>query len=218
VGRGRRSSCHSAAKKNGGGVVAARPPHPLLMSFAAHARKRARWVRAGGLKSAEDVSQVHPASYEPLARMNELGLVTIDSQDACTPEGRPEPTERAYVAGFMRRARAERFVEAFNTRTDKVAVLLLPAKVLLSSVGMRPIRSAIPVTVGASSGRAVTRSPLYLDAREYAFLKTRPDVGGLGASEDAVLVECIDPAWGRPANRKRGGLFREVVAVLEEAP
>jgi len=128
-------------------------------------------------------------SFEPLAQINDLGLLTIDSQDG-------QKNERSYVSGFME------FTEALNCSTDKMAFVLQPCP--------KRLRSRIAVT--RHNGKGVTNAPLYIQTKEYTFLKT--DYAGLAANADVLLVECIDMRWEREAYSKRGGLFGDIITAL----
>jgi hypothetical protein len=118
-----------------------------------------------------------------LAAINDLGCVTIDSQ-----EGKSK-TERAYVDGFMSRPHAIAFVDSFNMRTNMVALALLPSGAAAGAMARpRHFRSAVVVTRdtgsrGGAAAAAVTRLPLYPDPEEYMFLKTRKSYA------------LVNPAW-----------------------
>ena len=155
----------------------------------------AKDIRSGGLYSDENVSQVKKKSFEPLAQINDLGYLTIDSQDG-------QKDERAYVAGFMEASQAHAFAEALNCGSDKLAVVLQPCP--------KEIRSKIAVT--RHLGKGVTNAPLYIDNKEYNFLKT--DYAGLRKDADVLLLECIDTQWERKAYSKQGGLFDDMLHAL----
>ena len=96
-------------------------------------------------------------------------------------------------------------MERVNCSSDFVAVALLPCDVRTKNA----FRSAIALT-RSRDGRSVTRCPLYMDVGEHAFL--RKQEGSVPSS--AVLVECIDPQWGRNAT-SRDGLFVAVADALQ---
>eukprot|EP00741_Cyanophora_paradoxa_P001543 tig00000492_g1494.t1 len=184
------------------------PPHDgawrgagrRTLVFADVAREAAALIRAGGLRIEDDeYSQVEPASYEPLARINELGLVTFDSQDARPSAG---DTERPYVEGFMLPGAAEAFVDAFNASTDKVALLLHPSS-------DHAWASRVIVT-RRGDGHPESWQQLRIDPESYAWQQRRMGLRPGGS----LLVACIDPKWGRRATGP-GGLFGDVVRVLE---
>lgn len=165
-------------------------------SFRRRCADMASHIRRGGLREQDDVSQVLPRSYEPLACINELGMLTIDSQDGQTDE-------RAYVMGLMPAARAHAFAEALNCASDKVAVVLQPCS--------REMRSRVALT--RFNGSGITNLPLYLQTREYNFLVTSDGYGGLPRGADVLVLECFDPVWARRAYARRG-LFADIIAAL----
>lgn len=152
-------------------------------------------IRAGSLRQPPDVSQVSARSYEPLARMNELGFLTIDSQEGQTDE-------RAYVSGFLPAARAHALAEALNCGGDKVGIVLQPCA--------KEARSRVALTRDRH-GRASTNMPLYMRTSLYEQLRAQALPRG---GPDVLLVECFDPRWGRRAFAKRG-LFADVLAALD---
>ena len=160
-------------------------------------------IRSGGLDAGPGNSQMPPDTWRSLARLNDLGMVTIDSQPG------EDSSERAYVDGFMLEEHALRFVEAMNCDGDKVAVLVRPSPEWQ--------RSNIVLT-RLNKRHSVTRLPLYVDGPTYTELKTQFDGQGSGAGIDAdvnaVLVCVFDPTWGRHCNAKPDGLFPCILRVL----
>lgn len=165
------------------------------MAFARRCTEMATDIRNGSLYSDDNVSQVTKKSFEPLAQINDLGFLTIDSQDG-------QKNERAYVSGFMEPPMAHAFTEALNCSTDKLAIVLQPCP--------KELRSRIAVT--RHNGKGVTNTPLYIQNKEYTFLKT--DYAGLPKDADVLLVNCIDTHWERKAYSKRGGLYGDIITTL----
>ena len=190
----------------------------MMAKFEARCKDAAAWIRNGGLKDDDPtVSQVDADVHALLADINELGMVTMDSQSGA------DETERAYVGGFMRPDVADRFVERFNCATDAMCFKLLPTNLTrralhdLSNQKADPImRSYVPVTRSSKKQpRSATRVPLYMPAREHAFLQTASGYAGIAAGENVVLVYCVDPVWGRKATPRRG-LIQQVRLVLRQ--
>lgn len=158
-------------------------------------KKNAKEIRNGSLLLEDDFSQVSPKSWENLAKMNELGFVTIDSQDATGPN------ERAYVSGFMSTKKALKFIHTFNSNTNFLAIATTPGKYH----GM----TRIPVTTD-DKGDPITNNPYILEKSGITHLKKE---AGLNMNEDITLINCIDTQWLRRANTKNG-LFTIVVQQL----
>lgn len=158
--------------------------------FAQRCAKAARDIRGGSLKGAPDASQVGERSWEDLARINDAGLLTFDSQAGASD------TERAYVDGVMPMPAAARFVDALNRAGRFVGIVLEPSG---DTFGGR-----IPLTRTRDGAKTATAVPVYMEDHQYRFLfpfKT--------ASDRFKIVVCFDPCWGAPGYSPRG-LFREV--------
>lgn len=163
-------------------------------------------ISSGGLRAPDDSSQSPKSMWKSMAALNQMGMITIDSQPG---DGL---TERAYIDGFMMEEHALRYVEALNCGGGMVAVLLRPAA--------RWMQSSIAVTRVLRSGDSETRIPLYMDPSQYKHLKTGFSGGqgaaGLDASTKAVLVCSFDPKWGRHAT-SRTGLIQQMNRAMEKS-
>lgn len=168
-------------------------------AFVCQCTAAAQNIRGGGLIGERDVSQVKPQSFMPLARINEAGFLTVDSQDG-------QVGERSYVAGFMPTSRAHVFVDTFNTSTNMIAVLLPVCK--------QHVRARIALT-RSRDGSVETALPLHVDAGDQRVLRR---AAGLSQSERVSLVECIDPVWERKAYNPTHGLFSAILNTLQTVP
>lgn len=170
-------------------------------------------IRTGGLILDEQYSQTHSSVHEWLAKMNDAGLLTFDSQSG------DYTTERAYVSGIMPVDAARAFSERVNVTTDYISMVI-------HGVDPRTPWETVAVTrkEGKRSGDWVsfTRFPLYMDRDSYAFEvrnALRLNKRSATCIDRYAIVECIDPKWGRFATTgKRGttGLYPSVVRALTE--
>lgn len=166
------------------------------MKFPEAQRQMADMIREGGLRQPKGASQSPETMWNSLVEVNELGIITIDSQPGS------DRTERAYIHGFMMEAHALRYIQALNSGSDMVALLI------------RPVKEWMPSTVVVTRTKTHeggTRIPLYMGPETYDHLKTEFGGQGTGAGLDksvkAVLVCTFDPRWGRLA-MKKGGLIQ----------
>ena len=171
-----------------------------MMSLKQVGKKNATEIRNGSLLEDDDASQVNLKSWENLAKMNALGFITIDSQDAINTGNSPE---RSYVSGFMETSKVMNFIHLFNMNTNFLALAIIPGKYN----GM----FRIPVTVDV--GEPITNTPLVLERSDINHLKKEAKVNTL--NEDTHLVTCIDMQWKRNANSVNG-LFGAVVKQLKK--
>ena len=164
------------------------------MSFEERCKDAGDKIMKGSLREPPDVSQVSTKSYNILSKINKLGLLTFDSQEGCK-------NERSYVAGYMLRDNALKFVDILNCRTDKIAIVLHPSGTWE--------RSRIALTKTSDN---VVESSLHVFMNRKGHLGLRQSLGLL-MSWDVVLLECIDPKWGRKAYGLNG-LFTQVAEHL----
>lgn len=186
------------------------------VEFDHQAARMAEFIRKGGLNAGPGWSQVKPMSYEPLAKINDQGMITVNSQDGIAEHFDGRTFEmRPYVYGFMKRDHASEFVSRFNMYTDMVAMLLGPVRSM-----DRWIRdnSYIIMTRVKDSEYYGAPIPVYWRPSGYEEDKTHRRIGaGLSASNDAVMVMCFDPKWNRRATNSKGtGLFDLVAKHLKD--
>lgn len=176
-------------------------------------KKRSKWILDGGLKEPKDVSQIDPKAFPLLAKMNERGYITFDSQSGETKVYKDKSNktekevERAYVAGFMEKEFAKEFEQQFNLKTDFYCIAIIPTKDIFP-YGYTPVTK---VERGAQT-KHVTRSPTYIDVKTIEVLVKQTKLPKQ-LTKNMVLVECIDMKWGRKAYQKNG-LFTSIVEVL----
>jgi hypothetical protein len=146
-------------------------------------------------------SRVDAKAHAVLADINELGFITVDSQ-----EGDAKKSERAYVNGYVRTSIVEKLLETINRAEGVVAWGYTP----VPSHAFRAV-SAIPVTYSERDGRPATRLPTVATRSELHSMK-RADLPA-ALADDATMVQVMDAVWGRLAFRK-GGLFPIVKQAL----
>lgn len=165
----------------------------------------AQTIRDGGLHSEQRdaIAEVHRSSYEPLAQINERGLITVVSQDALdSRDGSTKNFERSFVRGFMLPEEAEVFVRRVNMNSDKVAYRLALGhypQVHDIVVSKRLDKFGLPYP---SFRLSTADSPLWIN-------KWKQDVSDIAPTLPAVF----DPKWGRSATSKKG-LFKNILDNL----
>lgn len=135
-------------------------------------------------------------AWPALQKINAAGYVTFDCQDAATRG------ERSYLDGFMHKAVAVKFSDAFNTTGDLVAVVT-------PECGVWHACSRVPM----KQERAIVENqiPLHFDQAIFTHFALQ-----VGADEECmksmVMVRCFDPVWGRGAE----GLFAHVIHTVSD--
>jgi len=152
--------------------------------------------------------------------MNDAGMLTFDSQSG------DHDGERAYVAAVMPHKRAKALALAIDLSSDAIALVL------------QPVPDKTPwetITVSRSVGptrESETRAPLYQSSADYKNLvrdamygarkndknknKSDTDTDTDTDIEGLVIVDCIDPKWGRFATKVKAGLYNVVLRCLRQ--
>jgi hypothetical protein len=138
--------------------------------------------------------QVSTPSHEWLAKINERGLLTVNSQDGQTHE-------RAYVWGYMPLNHAHLFIDMLNCFCDKMCLLIRPCD--------NGSPSWIPMT--RWDGKGVANTWLYDDKLT---LDSEKEVHNIPLNINLGFVVVIDPTWERKAYNK-GGLWPDIIAGLD---
>ena len=133
-----------------------------------------------------------------LQRVNRAGLLTTRSAHG---ERTDDRDERAVVEGFMDSSQAPLFVDAFNTSTDKVAVVLHPTS-------DTDLAARVPVAFE----HGLTHATIDMSRRKSQIEAMRKGVG-LSAEASVVYVVSFDPLWGRPS-ALQDGLLSDMSTVL----
>lgn len=188
-----------------------------MEKFMVAAHDAAKSIREGSLlvEPIEKWAQVHRSSWEPLAKINDLGLITFSSQDAITAEtGRINPYERPFIEGIIPTERAEEFVQKLNIFTDKVAYRHASRLEPGMKLSEQLIQPSIVVTRWPGEDRSYFQRgmALHLDNKKRALDKFKEQFH-VPDEIDVTVVSMIDPKWGRPARSKRG-LFADVMKAL----
>jgi hypothetical protein len=168
------------------------------------------------------------ASISILEKIIKGGFLTDGSQEGMCKSGYNTETnkyyrieERAYVSGFMKKENARKFVERFNTETEKIAFIIQidSTNDFDTLFYTKPSAvSSIPVTV---SNSATTRSgikSLYPDSS----IKLVWPINTLNAIKQNVYlnkgeaveyVVCIDPVYCRKGTNVKG-LYKDIIKIL----
>lgn len=126
-------------------------------------------------------------AWPDLEKINAMGYVTFDCQDAATRG------ERSYVDGFMDKRVAVAFSDAFNTSTDMVAVVT-------PDCGMWHSCSRVPMT--REHAVIENQIPMLIDGAIVAHFALQ--VGMDMPTDSVVVVRCFDPVWGRGGTGPHG--------------
>jgi hypothetical protein len=130
--------------------------------------------------------------------------------------------ERAFLTGFMKRAKARKFVERINTETNKIAFIVQidPSEAFdkLFYEGDPNAVSSIPVTVENSASIKSKIKSLYphsqiklvLPKSTFNCMKKSANLKKICAIE---YIACIDPVYCRRANSVNG-LYKDVLKTL----
>lgn len=173
--------------------------------FLEAAREMAKNIREGSLHSdaRDPLTEVHKSSYEPLARINDLGLITVVSQDALdSRNGEVKRGERSFVSGFMLPREAGQLVDKINLLTDMVGF-----RAQISEGGNQEHIIVSRTSNYRSSFRiSLTYSPDFID-------QWKRNVGGFSGDIPAVLVTIFDAKWGRSATSRKG-LFNSILLLM----
>lgn len=196
------------------------------MRFRERCKSTASRIRGGALRLPDEYMQVPSAAWETLAKINEAGLLTTNSQAASEPNQKYMKTysQRAYIEGLMRRCEARRFVERFNLETNMMAFVVPLCGALTDPLGKWLKQNAVMhVTKHRARGQPATMLTAVTDRKTFRDVKTRGEGdlnsmgSGLDKEEDVVLIVCIDPVWDRIAFDKQGtGLFDVVLRTLQK--
>ena len=176
-------------------------------------KKQAAFIRNGGLVLSDDYSQIDKQAFEQLAKMNELGFITNDSQsgecERWNYEGKSGMNkERAYVAGFMEKSKAQKFANELNHISDFLGIVLSPTRDIISN-------GNIPLTQSIVDGKYTheTNAFMYMPKIIIEGEKKNSKIPKKLRSE-VMIVYCIDMKWCRKAYSKKG-LFASVINALQ---
>lgn len=179
-----------------------------MTTFRRAAKKMAMFLSSDDMKTRED-NGANVGAIPLLVEVNSLGLITIDSQMGDHEKtAKSDYFERAYLDGFMTKARAKEFLLRINMVTDKIAMAAV--------VGPNePLRSVTVTKTLWPNGRWEHHTrwcPVYPRSN---FLQ-QMDKAGLSRKlvDKVVLVTLLDAQWGR-ATTAKDGLLRQTRDVLK---
>lgn len=187
-------------------------------SFLRAGQTQAKAIREGllgvDILTSHPIAKVHRSSWEPLALMNEQGLITISSQDSLDDiTGRAKDYERSYVIGYMLTDEAEAFVERFNLWTDGMAAFTCLKVPDSQSRKLRGARITVTVTFDEERGGWTGGMPLTTFVSDLWEKWARSELG-IPKRLPITLVKIFDAKWGRPA-RSKSGLFPAIFRALD---
>lgn len=181
----------------------------------------AKEIREGSLYGGDeypDAQQVDQSSWEHLAQINELGMLTWVSQDAINwKTHEPNFTERSFVSGIMPAVFARSFVEDFSLRNnDKFASLCLnvPKSCFKEKSDGKFIRGTTNFDEVRGTHIIEMRGPIIgtIPNETMSLLK---HIHKLPDKLDLIGVDVIDLHWGRMATSKNG-LWKSVTRSLAQ--
>lgn len=188
------------------------------------ARKMKTTARVGAAEEDASMTKARPA----LAKINALGLVTVDSQMGKKSEYISVVDEgfvgvmwqRAYVYGFMSRERAADFA----MRLDLVGgIAIQVCEHAKKEPSDKVFSSAYKIPVTRFSTRdgdfaAITRMPMLPGTLEYQWSNLLPETGLASdlramklVAPNVVQISIVDMQWGRPM-----WLYDTIVAALSD--
>ena len=200
------------------------------MRFSTKQKQVIEYLKSDSFKQRED-AQSSQGSVPLFIEMIQEGLITTGSQEGIILKGQNPTTktfylikERAFVDGFMRKKKAQAFVQKFNEQTDKIAFIVYrnPTPDFLKIWESDDLYKDIPkivVTITGSSKKSLadieddkmhdaTRIPLVVpDTWDYEGLQ---DI-----SDDVEVVVIIDPKYGRHAAGNHG-LHHDIIKILKK--
>ncbi len=153
-----------------------------------------------------------------LKEINKCGYLTFDSQAGRCHKGKKsffdgkpyETKERAYIMGFMKKDKAEKFIKEMGINTDKNAVY---GPICNENVDI-PSALDIPLTITINKDKTEinTHTSAAIPESYANFLKKQVK---LNKSEDVVYIVCWDTKWCRSASDKNG-LFNDILKILKK--
>jgi hypothetical protein len=200
------------------------------MRFSTKQKQVIEYLKSDSFQQRED-AQSSQGSVPLFIEMIQEGLITTGSQEGIILKGQNPTTktfylikERAFVDGFMRKKKAQAFVQKFNEQTDKIAFIVYrnPTPDFLKIWESDDLYKDIPkivVTITGSSKKSLadieddkmhdaTRIPLVVpDTWDYEGLQ---DI-----SDDVEVVVIIDPKYGRHAAGNHG-LHHDIIKILKK--
>ena len=199
------------------------------MKFKDALKESIKYLQSDEFKKREDAEDTLP-QIDNLIKINELGLLTIGSQQGRNQRGYNPDTkryyetrERAQLMGFMPRVRGSQLIEYLNSHTDKIAFFVHSQagkefeKIFYE--GNPELIPNIPITVSASSLKKEKLTKFYSDSTIqtifpeslYNLEKKRAH---LNKSEDVLFIIIIDPVYGRKAP-SINGLYKDLFNALK---
>lgn len=182
-----------------------------MEDFREEAREAAKAIRARSLYEGDEylnAQQVHRSSLCYLADINDLGFLTLASQDALDwRSGYSKPMARSYVAGWMPTAMARKFLLKFNCgNNDQFATICAEV-----STDVFRQKRVLCIT---DWDRVKKSGETYIRGLEDKKLMIEMDANyGEGMISHVQVVDC---KWGRPARSKKG-LWRAIILALRQS-
>lgn len=180
--------------------------------------RQAKWIMKGGLvEEGPTAEQVHRSSWKYLARINEKGLITTNSQDAVDAHtGEVKDYERPYVVGLMQFEMAKLFVDRINLNRDDIVAMI--ADTLPKGQGNRPDGSwksaQIAVTRRFNEETGEWFRSAQMSVHEPAeMIEAFTELFSLPRNVTWIPVQIFDTKWGRPA-RSKNGLYKAILKAL----
>lgn len=191
-------------------------------SFREATRVQAERIRNGSLDEKHPgAEQVHRSSWKYLAKVNEKGLITTNSQDAVNSyTGETKSYERAFIEGYMPIEAAILFVDRINlTFEDKIAMLVLsiPKETMTMPDGsiVKGVTIAVTQRFNETTGEWFRSAQMGGFQRE-EHLSIHKSWWSIPESFQMIGIQVFDTKWGRPA-RSKNGLFKAVIKTLNSS-
>lgn len=187
-------------------------------NFSECSKKQGEFIRSGGLRHFSScVQQVNKKSYENLAKINELGLITVDSVDA--EDTRPDDKHREIetgvhptITGFISFSKLELLKQKYLTFMPNVCLIRHIIVEDLNSIDYKQIQ--MPVNYFYFGNRSGVQSMVRLYFSVEHILQFKKQVH-LEPNEPVEFITMVDLRWKSKANSEKG-LFTKLKECLLE--
>ena len=169
------------------------------------------------LKDREIEDQTKLRHMDILKEINALGFLTDSSQSGHIEPYKNNQTklykERSFITGFMKKKKAEQFMLAMHTQTEK-SVDYVPK--LTTNWEYASASFEVPVTITEYPDGKVevhTRLLTYFPREEWDHQRK---ILKINKNEPVIFIQVWDSRWGWDASEPMTGLFCEVKKILNQ--
>lgn len=186
------------------------------MKFAEAVKSMVEYLQSEEFGRREDAVSTL-SSVPRLVKIVKAGLITENSQEGVqesgvNPETRRyfEMSERAYVTGFIKKGRADAFVDWMNANTGMTALQVMSGSSKESITVTRARSHATKAGLKTAAYSSETSLPIAIPASTLNTLRSQVH---LDKTEDVAYIAVFDAQYGRAASSKQG-LYAAVLRGL----